>query len=155
VSKYSSQIATAFRLLKQKGQKFTLLRLADSADYNPVTPGDTAVEVAFQTTCHGVVLPSTQGTIEAFDNRILDDPAQRRAFRFCILAAQGLDFEPQAQDVLLTAEGPWRILGATPLNPAGDGAILFNVGATLDTQINLGSYDPMLYAGGTPLAVRT
>lgn len=154
MSKYSPQIALALRLIAAKGQRMTLTRLS-FVEYNPLAPNANLLTIEDQCPVNGVVLPASQGTIEAFDNRILDDPMQRRSFRFCILAAAGLTFEPRAQDVLLTTEGPWRILGATPLNPAGDGAIIFNVGATLDTQIIISGEDQSLLVGdGSTLATR-
>lgn len=130
---YQPQIEAAEKLIAAKGQAMTLYRLGTVAAYDPVNPASAALTVAAQSPVSGVVLPASNGTIEAFDNRILNDPAQRRSFRFVILAAKQLTLVPQAGDILQTAEGLYRLLGATPLNPNGQGAILYNVGCTLDT----------------------
>lgn len=115
--------------------QLTRFKLDD--EYDPLNPDESTLMILQTCPINGVNLPASQGTIEAFDNRILNDPQLRRSFRFFILAGLGLLFQPQANDVLTTAEGHCRILGATPLNPAGDGAIIYNVGATLDVHIKM------------------
>lgn len=145
--KYDPQAQAALRLITRKGQKMTLYRMGLSitcdntepcdspfGNYDPMNPAVAVPTVDIQCPAYGVVLPASQGTIEAFDARILDDPIQRRDFRFVILAAKGLTFNPQGADILRTGEGLYRILGATGLNPAGDGNIIFNLGCTLDVQ---------------------
>lgn len=123
-------------MIAQKGAQMTLYRLK-LTDFDPVSPSATVAEVDSFAPAVGVVLPASNGTIEAFDNRILSDPLQRQNFRYVILAGKGLTLVPQALDILSTPEGLYRILGTTPLDPAKDGVILYNVGATLDTQITL------------------
>lgn len=103
--------------------------------YDPLHPAASTPEVFEQCKAQGVNLPASGGTIEAFDTRILSDPALRKSFRFFIVAGLGLTFTPQANDLLKTSEGYCRILGATPLNPAGDGAIIFNIGSTLEANV--------------------
>lgn len=115
----------------------TLKRFKTSAAYNPLSPHTTAHELEASCQSAGVVLPASNGTIEAFDDRILKNPSLRQSFRFVILAGQPLTFDPQAQDILETNEGPYRLLGATQLNPDGLQAIIWNCGCTLDTAISL------------------
>lgn len=117
----------------------TLYRLT-LAGFDAVNPAATVMQVQLSCSAAGVVLPASNGTIEAFDNRILSDPLQMRSFRFVMLAGlqpdgTPLTFTPQANDILRTTEGLYRLLGATPLDPAGQGPILFNVGCTLDVQL--------------------
>lgn len=119
----------------------TLCRLTFGG-YDPLTPTAAgAVSVSQRCPVSAVVLPASQGTISNFDNQILKDPERLRSFRYLILAAKGLTFEPKANDVLRCFEGLYRLLGATPLNPAGDGAIIFSVGATLDNVISIAAID--------------
>jgi hypothetical protein len=136
VSKFSPQIATSLRLIKAKGQAMPLIRLALGDQYNPLEPTESSPQEINRTTAYGVSLPSNKSTLALLrlDDHILDDPALRQSFRFYLLAAAGLSFEPRAHDVLLASEGPLRILSLTPLDPAGDGAIVYNVGATLDDR---------------------
>jgi hypothetical protein len=134
VSKYIQQAATAQRLLGLKGQVMDLFRLKFDVSYDPLMPEVATPEVLGTCKVTGVNLPASQGTIEAFDNRILQDPALRKSFRFFILAGQGLELRPQANDILKTPEGYCRVLGATPLAPDGGEPIIYNVGATLDSN---------------------
>jgi hypothetical protein len=131
VPKYTPEIQAAYDALKAAGQRMDLYRLS-GGDYDPVNPSANARTVQQQTTSHGVVLPASNGTIEAFDNRALSDPNRRRKFRFVLLAGKGLVFAPESGDILKTAEGFYSVLGSTPLNPDGGGNILFNVGCSLD-----------------------
>jgi hypothetical protein len=103
--------------------------------YDPLHPDQSTPVILAQTTAYGVNLPASGGTIGAFDNRILSDPALRKSFRYFLIAGSGLAFEPEANDILKFSGGYARVLGATPLNPGGDGAIIHNVGATLDSNI--------------------
>ena len=128
--KYAPEIQAAYDALKAAGQRMELYRL--SQDYDPVSPATSARTVQQSAIGQGVVLPASNGTIEAFDNRALTDPNRRRKFRFVLLAGKGLDFTPENGDVLKTKEGFYAVLGSTPLSPDGDGTILFNVGCSLD-----------------------
>lgn len=110
--------------------------------YDPISPEASEPTILHQTACVGVVLPASPQSIAAFDKAILDDPLQRRNFRLVMLAGAApggslLPFDPQALDILKTNEGNYHLLGATGLNPAGDGNILWNLGCTLDTQLDI------------------
>lgn len=122
-----------------------LLRMSVTTGiYDPITPNNTTPTVIATSNTFGVVLPSNNSTLTllGLDDHILADPLQRQSFRYVILAASGMTLAPIVQDVLITALGPWRILGVTPLDPAGDGAIIYSVGATLDTQLDFSEYGP-------------
>lgn len=113
------------------------LRKMVLANYDPVNPGTSVPSVDSSHPCFGVVLPASQGTIEAFDNRALSDPIRRQQFRFVMLAAKELPagVVPLNNDQLVTAEGVYRVLGSTPLNPNGTQPIMYNVGCTTDLQV--------------------
>lgn len=116
----------------------TLFRLTLDG-YDPEHPADEVITVENETGSFGVVLPASNGTIEAFDDRILSNPSQLQQFRFVILAGLGLEFEPGPEDLLATREGIYRVLGSTKLDPSGEGGIIYNIGATMDIN-----YEPPL-----------
>lgn len=134
MSNYAPQVQAAYAALKAAGQTVRLFRLGFPTAYDPVNPTTSLKAVQQTTSGAAVVLPASNGTIEAFDNRLKDDPTVKQRFRFVILAGKGLSFIPEAGDVLETAEGFYRVLGSTPLNPNGAQAILYNVGCTTDLE---------------------
>ena len=136
----------------------TLVRLSYPDAYDPVNPGAVTLEMEASSYVFGVVLPSNNSTLTllGLDDHVLLDPLVRQSFRYLIMAASGLTFPPRARDILITeTQGQWGVLGVTPLDPAGDGAIIYNVGATLDSQIQLDSEQAQLLVGdGSPLYYR-
>lgn len=117
----------------------TLYRLT-LGTYDPVNPGGNEPTVDVQCAGFGVVLPAGKTELQAFgqaDNRLLTDPLAIQKFRYVILAGKGLTFIPTANDILKTNEGLYRLIGATPLDPAGQGAILFSCGCSLDIQLSI------------------
>jgi hypothetical protein len=128
----------ASRVLDKKGQAMTLFRF-NLGGYDPETPELTTPSLSYQSPCKGVVLPASGGTIEASDDRILSDPRRRQSFRFVILAGLELTFRPRAQDILRTVEGDYCLLGASPLDPAGQGVIIWNCGCSKDVPIHIAS----------------
>lgn len=136
MSKYSAQVNSAFKLIQRKGCAVTIHRVR-CTNYDPMNPDLTPAAPLSSTNGVAVLLPASNGTLEAFDDRLGDDPNARRNFRFMILAGKNLAFKPEADDVILLPEGLARILGVTPLNPDGDADIIYNVGSTLDVQITL------------------
>lgn len=113
----------------------TLNRIALS-NYDPVNPDGSEPLLAQTCSTFGAVLP-VNTTRSVFDTVDSKDPLVRQSLRYLILAGLGLTFRPKPQDILLTGEGPYRILGLTPFDPSGEGAIIFEVGASLDVSINL------------------
>lgn len=109
----------------------TLFRLTLDG-YDPMNPAAEEISVENETAGFGICLPASNGTIEAFDDRILSNPNQLQKFRFVILAGLGLEFEPGPEDLLATREGIYRLLGATKLDPSGEGGIIYNCGCTMD-----------------------
>ena len=122
---YDSQIETASRLIREKGQAIPISRKTESSTdpvSGTVTPGaPVSGEIA------GVVLPASQGTIEAFDNRIEKGKLIDERLRFILAAAKGAPFEPKSGDELTFDGSTWTALGCTPLKPNGE-AIIYNIG---------------------------
>lgn len=120
---YKSSQDTALRLINQFGVTLPLLRFAKS--FNPVTGADTITSITLvNSTC--VNLPATNGTIQAFDNKTVEE-LKKGKNRFFYMAAKGLPIQPDSDDYLIYEGKFWRIAGTTPLNPAGI-PILYNVG---------------------------
>lgn len=131
--KYAAQIASALALIKRKGQAITLYRVTVPI-YDPLNPSAAVPTVAQQASGFGVILPPSNATLSRYEDVIGSDPQLRQKFRSLILAASGL-FAPQAQDIIKTAVGNYRVLGNDNLDPAGDGPILFTIGAVHDVQL--------------------
>jgi hypothetical protein len=110
----------------------TLYRIV-TANYDPLYPAGSDPIVGGNSPAFGVVLPMNTNN-SVFDSVETKDPLVRKLLRFVILAGKGLTFEPRTQDILLTAEGAYRIVGLTPLNPDGRQAIIYSVGASLDVS---------------------
>lgn len=109
--------------------------------YDPVNPVTNTPAKQLSCACSCVILPANQNVRVGMDIEIGDDPQAKKNFRYLIMAAKGLTFVPQPNDVLRCTEGLYRLLGAIPLDPAGDGAIIYSVGATLDNSITIAAID--------------
>ena len=140
MSKYSKQAQSALKLLTRKGQAMTLSRVSIGS-YNPLEPSTTPPTVAGSCPAFGVVLPVSSSAVYdspgIFDSRILEDSLQRQKLRFVMIAGLGLTFEPQALDLLQTAEGVLRLIGASGLAPDGAQNIIWKLGCTFEPQIIL------------------
>jgi len=122
---YAKSQATAQRLLAKFGRPITIRREVNEADpTKPWEPGETYT-ISYMATA--AVLPASQGTIEAFDNRLEGGTLIDERLRYVLMSPvmtrtseQGPDsIEPQSLDVLTFDGHDWVVLGCTPLNPAG------------------------------------
>lgn len=108
------------------------------AAYNPLNPA--AMEelvVLSQCPIQGIVLPTTTKSRARefdYDDRLIIDRTQIKTFRSVILQG-GTTPAPQSGDLLRTGEGGYRIIGTTPIDPAGDGAAMYLAGCTMDSVI--------------------
>lgn len=112
---YSRSALTALNLIRKFGQKIPIARYTKNAD--PVTLTETET-VAASGNLDAVVLPASKGTIEAFDNRIMEALTQGK-LRFMIAAARNAPLAPAPNDVVQFEGYYWAVLGSTPLAPAG------------------------------------
>ena len=126
---YGTMSATALAKLVQFGQTLTIKRYSNSTpDY---AAGSVTRAVTSTGTLTAVVLPASKGTVEAFDNRMKQDTSVNLdKLRFVIAAASGAPFEPKPMDEITFESRQWRVLGCTPLNPAGT-ALLYKMGVQL------------------------
>jgi hypothetical protein len=122
---YGQMAATATRLITKYGRSVTIKR------YTPSVNGTTGVvtkgAATSTSTASVVVLPSTKGTIEAFDNRREDVSLAGKQLRFLEIAASSITFEPLPNDEVTMDSATWLVLGCTPVNPAGT-ALVYGVG---------------------------
>lgn len=120
---YKSAQATALRLINQFGESLPLLRLVK--EFDAITGKENITSISLvNSIC--VSLPATNGTIQAFDNKTIEE-LKKGKNRFFYMAAKGLDIEPDANDYIIYENKFWQIAGTTPLNPAGT-PLLYNVG---------------------------
>lgn len=153
--KYKAVRDRASATLLAKGQPIQVIRLAlASGSYDPLAPvAAPTVQAAFTTS--GVVLPRSKGAILAFDERILDDPDRLAKFRYVIISGKDNTFRPEARDFLRSAEGDYKIDGLVPVDPTGEGPIIFQCYCSLDTPaiagavVNQGGDDGLWHDDGT------
>lgn len=120
---YVQSAATALALIKRFGRRVSIERREEA--YNPVTGVATLVTLS-QGFLDTISFPASKGTVEAFDNRLVDDLIAGR-LRFILAAAASAPFEPLANDTLTFDNSVWVVLGSTPLAPAGT-PLLYKLG---------------------------
>jgi hypothetical protein len=112
-------------ILLEFGFQMQLTRYVDTAD---AVAGTVQRAPSQQQELTGVILPASQGTLEAFDVRFMSDVMDSVDVRFCILSASGATFQPEPKDVATFWEpGDWQVMGCTPLNVAGV-PLIYSVG---------------------------
>lgn len=123
---YSGQINTAYRMISKAGFDITIQRY--DTGYDPSLGEVVDVGVTEQT-LKAINLPSTQGRIESFDNKLLNDQSLiGKKVRFYVASAKEATFQPQRGDRLTDVTGEYTVIGSTPLSPSGDD-ILYKIAA--------------------------
>lgn len=120
--KTAQEIAREFR---DAGLSVTLSRTptTTNASTGVVTDGTPVTWPSY-----AIMLPASQGTIQAFDNRTEGDGSLvGKRLRFLKVAAYGAVFEPRKGDVITMNGGAWEALGCTPVSPDST-PLLFGVG---------------------------
>lgn len=114
---YDDMQDVALEMLAEFGQQLTLKRVTGGT-YDPATGTDTPGTTETQTIT-AVVLPASNGTIEAFDNKFEGGTLIESNLRALKIAAKGLTWAP-APGCVVTLDGhDWAMIGATSSNPAG------------------------------------
>lgn len=125
MGKYDAEINDAYNDILAAGTLATLSRVTSSYD---AVAGEKIV-TAIQTDSVAVVsFPASSGTVQAFDNRIVEE-YKKGKIRFFYVAAKGLNFEPEAGDLLFVKNKVWEVAGTTPLDPDCASPILYTLGA--------------------------
>ncbi len=121
---YNKTAETARRLIVKFGQQVTLTRKT-----NTVTGSDGSVTQTTTTEPLDLVtVPASKGTVEAFDDRLKQDLVKGK-IRFAIVAAKTASFRPLADDLIPLDGSTFRVLGMTPLSPAGVD-VIYKIGMT-------------------------
>lgn len=98
--------------------------------YNPVTGGYDGGDIEF--TGIAVILPASQGTVQAFDIRFEGGTLIESRLRALLIAAHGMTHEPAPGDKVTFPDGRvGTMLGCTPLNPDGANPIIYQGTAEL------------------------
>lgn len=120
---YEKMATKAALLLAKYGQTATFRRYSVSS----TTGGATTPTLTATVSIKVVVLPASQGTIQAFDNRREDEALATKQLRYLLVPGKGMTFEPRPDDQVTFAGKTWLLLGCTPTNPAGT-PLLYGVG---------------------------
>lgn len=123
---YQAVIEEAKVTIDEFGVDFVMKRYSSGG--NPVAGTATKTLEATQTLA-GVILPASQGTLEAFDVRFITaEILASKDVRFVILSALGHTFVPGPMDEVDFQGAVWQVMGCTPLNVTGEDAVIFSIG---------------------------
>lgn len=125
MSVYEEAADSVLAALEEYGLKLPIERDA-KGDFDPVA-GKHASSTVLRGEVTCIIKPASQGTIEAFDNRVDSNDLVAENYRFLMIAAKGLKFAPMNGDRIMFEGHQWRVLGSTPVAPAGT-PILYRVG---------------------------
>jgi hypothetical protein len=129
---YEQSAATATRLIKDSGRAMQVDR-ETVASYNPIDGSGTKSTATWS--IDAVVLPATIARFRGIDNKLAEDTnlilAKARYLLASAVNRDGLTVtEPLPQDVITFDDKKWRIIGVSPLRPAGV-TILYQIGVLL------------------------
>lgn len=98
--------------------------------YNPRTGEYEGGDIEF--TGAAVILPASQGTVQAFDVRFEGGTLIESRLRALLIAAHGMEQEPAPGDKVTFPDGKvGTMLGCTPLNPDGANPVIYQGTAEL------------------------
>lgn len=125
---YDDMADLALEMIREFGQEIVVIREGSFAQ-DPVS-GTVINEEEQRMVLQAIVLPVSNST-QFFDNRTMgQDSLVNQKLRFIKAAAKGATFEPRSGDVVEMQGKRWRILGSTPVAPAGI-PLLYNFGVQL------------------------
>lgn len=113
---YDEMADMALEMLAEFGRVIQLSRTV-GGDYDPdtgTTGGSTESENATV-----VILPASNGTVQAFDIRYENGTLIEQNLRALTIAAKDLTWVPIAGDKATFDGSDWTFIGCTPVNPAG------------------------------------
>lgn len=114
---YSSQIATAKRLIQAKGRAVTLER--DSSTYDPVTGSDTTTTTTYDTVA--VLLPPDSSTLQAYAKQFQDGTLVLSKVQMAYMPQ--FDVDPEPGDRLSIGGVDWSVVGVETTAPDGTSII--------------------------------
>src|SRR5512137_766435 len=122
---YAATAANVSTLLGRFGTSISYKRYTKTVSGSGGTVTSTLLDT---TTANAIVLPSTKGTIEAFDNRRDEGSLKGTELRYLKIAASSFAFTPKSDDVVTFGGKDWKVLGCTPIDPTGSCALVYGVG---------------------------
>lgn len=126
---YAKSATTALGLLVKFGNLLTYQR--NTVVLDPVTGLSTKVTGTNQ--LQSVLLPAKSSGINAIAGQTddwLKENVLTGKLRYVIAAAKGSDYVPAAEDLIQVEDETYKIIGVTPLGPAGI-RIIYKIGAVL------------------------
>ncbi|WP_236175345.1 hypothetical protein [Pseudomonas pseudonitroreducens] len=113
---YDEMADMALEMLTEFGRVIQLSRVV-GGDYDPDTgTSDGSIETQDATV---VILPASNGTVQAFDIRYENGTLIEQNLRALTIAAKDLTWVPIAGDKAIFDGSDWTFIGCTPVNPAG------------------------------------
>lgn len=117
---YDEMADMALEMLAEFGQTIQLCRTV-GGDYDPDTGtsgGSTETQDATV-----VILPASNGTVQAFDIRYENGTLIEQNLRALTIAAKDLAWVPISGDKATFDGSDWTFIGCTPVNPAGTSVV--------------------------------
>ena len=124
MGKYTADQNDAYDDILAAGVEATISRV--DSTYDEVEETEIITSVITDPTAV-VSFPASSGTVQAFDNRFIEDYAKGK-IRFFYVAGKGITFEPEPGDLLFFNDKVWEIAGTTPLDPDGTTPIMYTMG---------------------------
>ncbi|MCW8158977.1 hypothetical protein D7243_22685 [Stutzerimonas stutzeri] len=118
---YDEMAGLAAEMIAEFGQVLTLRREVE-ASYDPAT-GQMQPGATEEQPITALVRPASKGTVEAFDNKLVNGTLIESNIRALKIVADGLLWPPGPGCVVEYEGHEWKMLGATPTNPAGTALI--------------------------------
>ena len=130
---YGKTALSAFKSIKKNGLAITLSRAEILDAYDPVAGEAVNPQAAVSYNTFAVVLPATVARFRGIDNKLTDDLILQKA-RYLLAPALCADLtamvEPIPEDRIEFSGQTWKVLGCSPLNPAGT-ALIYQIGVLL------------------------
>ena len=113
---YAAIAQDALAAIEEAGRSVTLARLSKTLD--PVT-GAVSATTCVKGSVSLVVLAASKSDLPEKQSDALMEALLQGKLRKLLIAASGVPFEPAPVDIASFDSAYWRVLGCTPLNPAG------------------------------------
>lgn len=113
---YDEMADMALEMLAEFGRTISLSRTV-GGDYDPDTGTSGGTTETQDATV--VILPASNGTVQAFDIRYENGTLIEQNLRALTIAAKDLAWVPVAGDKATFDGSDWTFIGCTPVNPAG------------------------------------
>ncbi len=113
---YDEMADVALEMLAEFGRTIQLSHTVDG-EYDPDT--GTSVGTVETQDATVVILPASNGTVQAFDIRYENGTLIEQNLRALTIAAKDLAWVPIAGDKATFDGSDWTFIGCTPVNPAG------------------------------------